>query len=150
LLAGGPPPREPHQPPPPAPAEERVTSSTRAITSSHGVAGRTGGRWTPKRSRASVAMSAGSPRRSSTVRTPASVSGRARPGRRRCARRPRRAAPGGGWPAGGLTPGRVRELYGGRGSAGGHLGLRCLVCRGMRREQLRGHLDLLLLSVLAD
>jgi PadR family transcriptional regulator PadR len=25
-----------------------------------------------------------------------------------------------------------------------------LVCRGMRREQLKGHLDLLLLSVLAD
>ena len=32
----------------------------------------------------------------------------------------------------------------------GHLDLRCLVSRGMRREQLKGHLDLLLLSVLAD
>jgi PadR family transcriptional regulator, regulatory protein PadR len=28
--------------------------------------------------------------------------------------------------------------------------MRCLVFRGMRREQLKGHLDLLLLSVLAD
>jgi PadR family transcriptional regulator, regulatory protein PadR len=28
--------------------------------------------------------------------------------------------------------------------------MRCLVPRGMRREQLKGHLDLLLLSVLAD
>ena len=28
--------------------------------------------------------------------------------------------------------------------------MQCLVFRGMRREQLKGHLDLLLLSVLAD
>ena len=32
----------------------------------------------------------------------------------------------------------------------GHLGVQCLVSLGMRREQLKGHLDLLLLSVLAD
>jgi hypothetical protein len=32
----------------------------------------------------------------------------------------------------------------------GHLRSACLVLRGMRREQLKGHLDLLLLSVLAD
>jgi PadR family transcriptional regulator, regulatory protein PadR len=32
----------------------------------------------------------------------------------------------------------------------GHLGMQCLVYRGMRREQLKGHMDLLLLSVLAD
>jgi PadR family transcriptional regulator len=31
----------------------------------------------------------------------------------------------------------------------GHIRDVCLVCRGMRREQLKGHLDLLLLSVLA-
>jgi len=28
--------------------------------------------------------------------------------------------------------------------------MQCLVYRGMRREQLKGHMDLLLLSVLAD
>ena len=57
-----------------------ITSTTRAMTSSHGVAGLAGAAGTPKRSRASAAMSAGSPRRSSMLRTPASVSG-SRPAR---------------------------------------------------------------------
>src|SRR4029453_11624467 len=42
-----------------------ITSRTMVVISSHGVAGLAGWAWTPERSRASAAMSAGSPRRSS-------------------------------------------------------------------------------------
>ena len=56
-----------------------MTSGTRATTSSHGV-GLAGSAETPKRSRASAAMSAGSPRRSNTVRMAASVSAAEWPG----------------------------------------------------------------------